>query len=240
MRQVPFLSYLIIGSGRMASHFAHYLSLLNLPYQTWSRRNGTTQSLDDALKQASHVIVLIKDSAIADFIHDWQAIYSNKIWVHFSGQLTIPNVIGCHPLMTFTAQLYKLSTYQSIPFILSDTTEHFSDVLPHLPNSAYHIEPHLKTFYHALCVMSGNFTCLVWQKFFAECNQTLRIPSAIAIPYLKQIMLNIIDDPAGCLTGPLVRGDQPTLNAHQRALQEDAFLPIYQAVLQYFKQKETV
>ncbi len=240
MRQVPFSSYLIIGSGRMASHFVHYLSLLNLPYRTWSRNTAAQESLTHALEHASHIVVLIKDSAIIPFVNTWQTTYPNKRWVHFSGQLTIPHIIDCHPLMTFTEQLYDLATYQAVPFILSDKQQDFTHILPGLPNSVHIIEPHLKTYYHALCVISGNFTCLVWQKLFAALKDTLQIPPATAIPYLKQIMQNIVTDPTGCLTGPLVRGDQATINAHQQALQADDFLPIYQAVVHYFKQKETV
>lgn len=241
MRQVPFTNYLIIGNSRMAMHFCHYLSLLKLPYQTWSRRhNNDTGSLYQALSTASHIIVLIKDAAIASFTEAWRPSYGDKRWVHFSGQLTLPHLFSCHPLMTFTHQLYDLVTYQSVPFILTDKRVAFSDLLPHIPNQAHTISADLKTFYHALCVISGNFTSLVWQKFFHELINTFQVPHSIAIPYFKQIMHNILTDPQHCLTGPLVRGDQSTIQAHFHALQNDPFLPIYQAILNYFQQKETV
>ncbi|MCS5711231.1 DUF2520 domain-containing protein [Candidatus Berkiella aquae] len=239
MRQVPFTHYLVIGDGRMARHFCHYLSLLNLPFHTWNRRQHDEFSLQQALLRASHVVVLIKDSAIESFVARWQRPERLQIWVHFSGQKIIPEVFGCHPLMTFAHQLYDLATYQSVPFILTDHSVLFSDLLPHLPNQAQVISADLKTFYHALCVISGNFTCLVWQKFFHELTETFQIPHTIAIPYFKQIMQNILTDPTNCLTGPLVRGDKPTIDAHLQALQNDDFSPIYQAVLHYFKERET-
>ncbi|HRE32648.1 MAG TPA: DUF2520 domain-containing protein [Candidatus Berkiella sp.] len=276
MRQVPFTHYLVIGNGRMARHFCHYLSLLNLPFQTWNRRQYDELSLQQALLTASHVVVLINDAAIESFAQRWQTrqIYprsggersSNRsvhkvhdycenreanntedssvkdlsqVWVHFSGQKTISKVFGCHPLMTFTHQLYDLPTYQSVPFILTDNAISFSDLLPKLPNQSQLISADLKTFYHALCVISGNFTCLVWQKFFHELTETFQIPHTIAVPYFKQIMQNILTDPTNCLTGPLVRGDKPTIGAHLKALQNDDFSSIYQAVLHYFTERAT-
>jgi len=241
MRQVPdFKRYLVIGSGRMATHFCHYLSLLNIPYQNWSRNKQTPALLIQAIKDASHIVVLINDSAIQPFVNTWQKENDGKIWVHFSGQLTLPTIAGTHPLMTFTSSLYELSTYQIIPFILIKGSLAFEQLLPHLPNQAHSIRGDLKTFYHAMCVISGNFTCMVWQKFFKELPETLGLPYEIAIPYFKQIMNNILSNPSDCLTGPLVRGDQTTINSHLHALENDDFLPIYQAVLHYVKHKETV
>lgn len=241
MRQVPKLtSYLVIGSGRMATHFCHYLSLLNLPYQNWSRNKHSQASLKQAIHDASHIVVLIKDAAIPLFVKTWQKENDGKIWVHFSGQLTLPGVEGAHPLMTFTSYLYDMDTYRSVPFVLAKGALPFDQVLPQLPNKAHSIPGDLKTFYHAMCVISGNFTCLVWQKFFKELPETLGVPHDIAIPYFKQIVKNILSDPKDCLTGPLVRGDKGTINSHLIALENDDFLPIYQAVLHYFAPKETV
>lgn len=241
MRQVPqFTKYLVIGSGRMAIHFCHYLSKLNLPYQNWSRKSHSQDSLQQAIHDASHIVVLINDSAIPLFVKTWQKENDGKIWVHFSGQLTLPGVTGAHPLMTFTSHLYDINTYHSIPFVLAKGTAPFTEVLPQLPNKAHYIPGDLKTFYHAMCVISGNFTCLVWQKFFKELPETLGVPHDIAIPYFKQIVHNIFTSPQDCLTGPLVRGDKTTIHSHLNALENDDFLPIYQAVLQYFAHKETV
>lgn len=237
VRQVP-QKYLIIGNGRMAKHFCHYLRLLNLSFTSWSRATGTEQSLHVALQQASHVIVLISDAAIPQFVKQWQKDHQDKIWVHFSGQLNHPTVFSAHPLMSFANELYDLATYHCVPFVLTQDTLPFNQLLPSLPNKAHAIPADLKTFYHAMCVISGNFTSLVWNKFFNEL-QNLGVPRKIAIPYLQKITQNLINDPKNALTGPLVRGDQSTIRAHLKALEDDDFLPIYQAVLEYFKNKET-
>ncbi|MGE3319372.1 MAG: DUF2520 domain-containing protein [Candidatus Berkiella sp.] len=240
MRQVPFVKYLVIGSGRMATHFCHYLSLLHLPFTCWSRAKHSESSLQEWLPEASHILVLISDSAIPSFIKRWQPTADNKVWIHFSGQLTLSNVISAHPLSTFSKHLYDLDAYQSIHFVTAGHTLPFSQLLPGLPNPSHTISVEFKTFYHAMCVISGNFTSLVWTKFFKELKETFQIPHEVAIPYLKQIMNNIIDDPKHCLTGPLVRGDQNTIRSHLNALEDDEFLPIYEAVLHFFNNKDTV
>jgi len=222
----------------MAKHFCHYLRLLHLPFTSWSRATGTEQSLQEALQQASHVIVLISDTAIPQFVKQWQQNHQNTIWVHFSGQLTHPTVFSAHPLMSFANEVYELETYQSVHFVLTQDSLPFNQLLPNLPNQAHRIPSELKTYYHAMCVISGNFTSLVWNKFFNEL-QNSGVPREIATPYLKQITQNLISDPKNALTGPLVRGDQGTIRAHLQALENDDFLPIYQAVLHYFKNKET-
>jgi hypothetical protein len=67
MRQVP--NYLLIGNGRVARHFQHYFSLLQLPYQTWHRHEPDTK-LTQQLESATHVLLLISDRAIAAFAAD--------------------------------------------------------------------------------------------------------------------------------------------------------------------------
>lgn len=240
MRQVPMnVNYLVIGAGRMATHFCHYLSLLKIPYQQWARKTHQISTLKEAISPATHILLLINDKAISSFAKKWQQPNDHKTWVHFSGQLNLPNVQGAHPLMTFTHQLYDLATYQSVPFILTENAPLLANLLPLLPNPVQVIPSELKTYYHAMCVISGNFTCLVWQKMFLSFAESLNIPPETAVPYFKQIMKNILTSPNDCLTGPLVRGDQATIGAHLHALQDDDFLPIYQAVLHYVKPKET-
>jgi predicted short-subunit dehydrogenase-like oxidoreductase (DUF2520 family) len=44
-------------------------------------------------------------------------------------------------------------------------------------------------------------------------------------------MQNILLDPASALTGPLVRGDQQTLEKNLLALQEDPFQKVYESFI---------
>lgn len=232
MRQVP--KYLIIGSGRLVFHFCNYLRLLNLSFIQWSRKNNTPLQLKKFSKECTHVLLLINDDAIEDFVLN-NSFLQNKCCVHCSGSLALNNIYSAHPLMTFGKQPYDLTTYLHMPFILEENSPEFENLLPGLSNKSYKIPGHLKSFYHALCVISGNFTCLLWQKFFSELETTFNLPREIGYPYLKQVVKNLQQQSPNTLTGPLVRGDWQTIKANLDALHNDSYREVYQAFVNVFQ-----
>lgn len=233
MRQVP-THYLIIGDGRLALHFKHYLTLLNLSFDHWARRfDAEAEQLASKIQNATHVLLLISDRNIEAFIQE-HVFLQEQILVHCSGSLYTPLAWGAHPLMTFNTSLYNLAVYQEIPFILDENAPDFAGLLPGLPNIHYRIPNQLKAFYHSLCVMSGNFTCLLWQKFFAELEQKFNLPRSVAFPYLNRIANNLQHLSEAALTGPLVRNDHLTITANLQSLSGDSFKKIYQAFVDIF------
>ena len=89
----------------------------------------------------------------------------------------------------------------------------------------------MKKFYHALCVLSGNFTVILWNKFFTELEKTFNLEKEIAHPYLKTITKNLIECPESSLTGPLVRGDTETIKSNLESLSHDSFQLVYKSLL---------
>lgn len=237
MRQVP--PYLLIGSGRVARHMQCYLDLLRLPFQSWSRQSNAIQELILFSENCSSILLLINDKAIAAFIEQFSFLKGRTL-IHFSGSLSLPGVHSAHPLMSFAPGLYDLETYQKIPFILDQDSPDLSVLLPGLSNIFYRIPQKLRPYYHALCVLSGNFTALLWQKFFKELEGSLQIPREIAYPYLQQVVLNLTKDAKQALTGPLVRGDQATIAANLQALAQDDFKKIYQAFVDVYNNHNEV
>lgn len=230
MRQVP--EYALIGNGRLAHHFKAYFDALNIPYQHWYRSQN--RPLTDAVATCSHVLLLINDDAIEPFYHAHPCLDEKKV-IHCSGSRSISGLYAAHPLMTFGPTLYSSECYQKIPFVVETTDLNFQDLFPQLPNPWYAISPHDKKRYHALCVMAGNFSCLLWQKLFSDFEKKLQIPSSAAMPYLEQVTQNLKHKPDQALTGPLVRNDQNTLKQHLEALQDDPFLEVYQAFIQTYQ-----
>lgn len=231
MEQVP--TYAIIGNGRLASHFAHYFNLLKIPFIQWSRSNNSVQDLKICISKASHVLLLISDQAIEPFIIDFPFL-KNKILIHCSGSLNTPLALSVHPLMTFSKELYDLKTYESIPFICEKNVI-FSDIFPQLPNPHHCLDVSLKPYYHTLCVMSNNFTTLLWQKFYQELSQTLNLPMNIIHPFLQQTFHNLLNNPLSALTGPLVRNDQSTISSNLKSLENDPYQNIYKTFLETYK-----
>jgi len=225
MQQAP--HYLIIGNGRVARHFLHYLSLLNLPVSQWHRGENLA-GLRELLPSATHILLLISDEAIEPFIEDHlQA--TSAVRVHFSGALASRMAHGAHPLMTFNWGLYTLEKYRSIPFVVDADAPAFETLLPGLPNTHQALPVHLKAKYHAVCVLSGNFSCLLWQKFFDTLASEFHFPPEMGHAVLRQQMENLLEDWTSAFTGPLARGDRKTIEKNLVALRGDPFKAIYQS-----------
>jgi predicted short-subunit dehydrogenase-like oxidoreductase (DUF2520 family) len=232
MRQVP--QYLLIGNGRVARHFRYYFSLLGLSFVTW-QRGEPLEKLQQWVATSTHVLILITDQAIEEFMAKYLK-NTSALCIHFSGSLASKYAYGAHPLMCFTPNLYTLEQYQTIPFVIDEDAPPFAELLPGLSNPHARLAKNLKAKYHALCVMSGNFSCLLWQKLFASLEQEFHLPKQFAYPYLQQQMQNLLTDSASALTGPLVRQDRATIEKNIAALAHDPFQMIYKSFVTAYQQ----
>jgi predicted short-subunit dehydrogenase-like oxidoreductase (DUF2520 family) len=231
MTQVP--HYLIIGNGHVAKHFQNYFSLLSFSYEVWHREEPLSK-LESAKEKASHILLLISDNAIESFA--LQYLKNTKAYcVHFSGSIVCDTIFGAHPLMGFGSTLYTLEQYQAIPFVIDHDAPLFNLLLPGLLNQHVRLDKSKKIKYHALCVLSGNFSCMLWQKFFSALELELNIPFAIGFPYLEQQTQNLLKQYNKALTGPLVRGDLTTIENHLAALNHDPFQEIYQSFVSCYE-----
>jgi hypothetical protein len=138
--------------------------------------------------------------------------------------------------MCFGKQLYTLSQYQSVPFIIDHDAPPFDELLPGLSNQHVILQKSLKPKYHALCVLGGNFSCMLWQKLFAGFETELNLPPSMAHAYLLQHTQNLLSDPESALTGPLVRRDANTILRNFAALDADPFQDIYQSFVSCYQQ----
>lgn len=204
----------VIGDGLMASHFCNYLNYEGCDFIQWSRREEKPLSI---LKNCDTIFILIKDSSIKEFINSNPELQRKNL-IHFSGALEIDGINGFHPLMTFSKKLYPHSVYKEIPFIGSKSEEIFRKLLPWSENRYYSINPDQKALYHSLCVISGNFTSILWQKVFKEFQSNLGIPGSALLPYLTKTLENIKDDPFNSLTGPIKRDDRMTIRRNIASL----------------------
>lgn len=225
-------TYCILGSGRLARHLKRYFDYLQIPYTQWSRQESSPDPT--AIVQASHLLLAVSDSAIEELARE----NSQKICIHFSGALQTPFAHSVHPLMTFGEALYDLNTYTQIPFVTDRGAPQFKDLFPALPNPSYEIEPKQKPLYHALCVMSGNFTTLLWSRAFEAFQADLGLPPEILLPYFKQLTLNLSSSPKtpkNHWSGPLVRGDTQTMEKNISSLPLETDREIYRAFVTAFK-----
>ena len=229
MGQVPEqngIPYLIIGNGRLAKHISNYFHLLEIPYLNWCRKSN--EPLVPLIKQSNKILVLINDDEIENFIIQNKIGSENKTWIHCSGYLSTPLAESAHPLMTFTNELYNLEIYKQVPFITEKGRKSFGELFPELQNSSFEIDKEQKPLYHAWCVMSGNFTTILWQRFFEILEAQFLINKQFAFPYFNMIANNLIKS-GSPLTGPLGRGDKVVIEKNLLSLKGDPFEEIYSA-----------
>jgi predicted short-subunit dehydrogenase-like oxidoreductase (DUF2520 family) len=222
--------YTIVGDGKMSLHLCHYFSLLGINYNCWSRKQSINQ-LKAQIKNTDLVILLISDNAIEQFVRDNSFINKN-ILVHFSGVLSSHNIIGCHPLMTFSNDLYDIKTYQDIPFVCDEGID-FYELFPKLSNQFFSINQADKAYYHAMCVMAGNFTQILMKETAAELTSKMHLPDNILFPYLLRNTLNFIKNPNNSSTGPIQRGDFTTINKHLQVLKNCPMEVLYKCFVNY-------
>ncbi len=238
MRQVPATDAApigIVGDGRLARHFHHYLSLLGRPAIAWSRRQHAADP-PRTFESCRTILVLVRDEAIVPFVDAWPALRTKQL-VHCAGSL-VTNAAQCaHPLMTFGESVYDLPTYERVPFVLDVGATPFAELLPGLANPSFAIPAADRPYYHALCVMAGNFSTLLWRKLFDELEDRFGIPASAAHGYLSQVTALLLHDPGRALTGPLARGDGATISANLRALDGDRFHQVYEAFVRAYESR---
>lgn len=230
MRQVPLSQTSpvgIVGNGRLARHFQHYFQLLGLQVCRWSRRESTADP-PQALASCGTVLLLIRDDAIVPFVEQWPELTGKRL-VHCSGSLVTEAAVCAHPLMAFGDQLYDLQTYSGVVFAVDAGTT-LPDLLPGVPNRFFTVSTEDRPYYHALCVLAGNVSTMLWAKLFEELEHRFAVPAELAYPFLKQITANLLDDPHRALTGPFSRRDGETIRTNLDALEGDPFRAVYAAV----------
>jgi hypothetical protein len=202
----------LIGDGRLARHLRRYFDQLKLNHEIWSRRMEAEEccpALDARPFRRARA-------------------FGDQRRVHFSGRLASSLAIGAHPMFSFAGTFYDRELYERIPFVIDQGSSPLASLIPGLPNPCFFIEPEQRERYHALCVLAGNFTTLVWRKLFFELDAELGMPRRQALPYLESIMRGLAGTGAP-LSGPLSRGDQATLQRNLAALKGDPFEQVYGA-----------
>ena len=237
------VNYAIVGGGRIARHFSQYFHLLEIPHTRWTRDRGSsfnTFALADAelrlretIDGADRVLLLVSDNAIGVLLKQYPFLHDKQL-IHCSGALSFPGVVGAHPLMTFADELYELETYQSVPFML-ETGHDFTELFPGLPNPDFGISVEDKARYHAMCVMAGNFSQILWKAVSDRFEQQLDLPTESLHPYLNQLVANFVQSPESALTGPLVRNDVQTIERNLNALAGDPLQDLYRAFVDYYQ-----
>jgi len=225
----------ILGNGRLGKHLAYYFDLIDQDFNIWTRNSN--EALNSTVAESHAVLICFPDDVIDLFIKSNIETLKDKILIHFSGALESKYAIGAHPLMSFPEDVYfDLETYQSIHFITDEDFPGWNRVAPKVTNITHRISTEKKALYHSLCVLSGNFSMMLWNKLFEDLETKLGISRQAAFPYLVQIFESTLMDSKKNMTGPLVRNDRQTIKKNIAALEGDSFQSVYRSFVDAFRE----
>ncbi len=211
---------LIVGSGRLAMHLNHWVSIQKNKSQNRLKILNWDRSQDPHLiktftQQANIVWLAISDSAIVSFYEKYLLGFDLTA-VHFSGALHDERILCAHPLMTFSEHIYSDDVYSQIQFAITGFKK-LTEAMPNFENSFFQVAATDKPLYHALCVVSGNFPQMLWSEVSKICAEK-NIPFSAFEIYLRQITKNFISEGSAALTGPFARRDLRTIEKNKSAL----------------------
>lgn len=223
----------IIGRGKISGHLP---SLFKNHFDsfTWLEKNTNYSVLE--LSHIDVVILAVQDKKIEDTYNKLKDVFPKDVqFIHLSGAQSFSGIIGLHPLMTFSEDS-KIQDYNEIP-LFTDNLKFFEEHKNNLKNLKF-ISSDLKTKYHAMAVMLGNFS----QYYLQQVKNSF--PEDLCFEEYKLLTLSSIENifnkkSKDMLTGPLVRNDLQTIEKHKNELErsEPNLFRVYQVMESMFRQE---
>jgi predicted short-subunit dehydrogenase-like oxidoreductase (DUF2520 family) len=234
----------IIGSGNVAQHLAlAFQQVTNVVLvQVLARnQNDFTNILDPSLvttryielKESDVYIIAVSDNAIAEVSELLP--FQNRLVVHTSGSISMDNLNNrnrkgvFYPLQTFSKT--KSIDFKTIPICIEATNEEDFKTLDKLAqlisNIVRQVNSEQRRALHVSAVFVSNFVNHLYQ-IGSEICQVNHIDFALLQPLILETAQKILTlAPKEAQTGPAVRQDTETINAHLNFLSEDYQKEIY-------------
>ncbi|MBJ2124117.1 Rossmann-like and DUF2520 domain-containing protein [Flavobacterium sp. IB48] len=239
----------IIGSGNVAQHLIKAFSGSKIVEikQVFSRKKEALLHLIDsekivtdfkALEPADLHIVSVSDNAITEVSNELP--FNNQLVVHTSGTSSIEllnpkNRRGVfYPLQTFSKN--KTLDYSVVPFCLeAENTADFKlleTIAKSVSTAVYSISSEQRKALHVAAVFVSNFTNHLYQIGHEICEEN-QVPFAVLKPLIQETAdkINTLD-PIDAQTGPAIRHDSITTDAHMAFLQDENKKNIYKILTQ--------
>lgn len=243
----------IIGSGNVAQHLIVALqnSVINGTemelIQVFARQKTTLFHLLDfnkitddwsTLAEADLYIITVSDDAIATVSE--QIPYKNKLVVHTSGGISLEAIASnnrkgvFYPLQTFSKN--KAVDFKIIPICIE--SQNASDyqllqkVAQSISDSVFAINSEQRKALHLAAVFVNNFTNYLYKIGNDICIEN-NVPFEILKPLIQETAEKIMRlSPNEAQTGPAIRNDIETINAHLSFLSDENQKNIYKILTQ--------
>ena len=236
--------FAIIGSGNVATHFAIGLAKNeHKVLQVWSRDftnaqilaqkvGATAITLLSELHASINVILIaVNDDAVSIVLNDLNTYFPQnyRIILHTSGTLPITVLSATakqygvlYPLQTLSKNV--AINFFNVPLCVEAnnvTTEHaLLKIAKSVSNLVYMVNSNQRKTLHIAAIFACNFT-----NFFYAIADDLLQQNSLSFEMLKPLILEtankiLQNPPQQVQTGPAIRNDQDTINAHLMALNQ--------------------
>ena len=234
----------LLGSGNVATHLFNAFSpsekvqvkqVFNhsaASLERFKAKVPVTTSISE-LAEADIYLLALKDDVIPEIAQELQN--KNALVAHTSGSVAL-EALNCerkgvfYPLQTFSKE--KLMDYKNIPFCLEAEHENDLQLLKAVANEvsgkAYEIDSQQRKKLHLSAVFVCNFVNHLYAVGEKICYEN-GIPFEILQPLIKETADKIQKaSPAQVQTGPAIRGDKSTIDAHLQLLNTSENKELYQ------------
>lgn len=247
------LQITMIGAGNLAWHLAQALDAADCRVvQVYSRKllnakalasklydAESTDSLDFSESESDLFLLAVRDQAFAEVIPKLQ-LPENAIIAHTSGTqelAVLKNLSKAHgvfyPLQTFSKA--RKINFKKIHFCLEASNENTLDFLAEIADSLskniYQVSSADRRALHIAAVFACNFT-----NHLFTISKEILAKNDLEFEMLKPLIEETIEKamsqaPEQSQTGPAVRGDQQTIEAHLQYLRKNtSFEKVYEAL----------
>ncbi len=211
----------IIGPGRLGRSLAILVDSAGWTAHLTGRGQAPADDVDVRL-------LTVPDAALAEVA---TSLARGPVVLHCSGAATVDVLRphhpagSLHPLMTFPGPSVGLPDLHGVPAAIDgDPVARLmaARIATGLGLTPLDV-PGDRRLYHAAAVIAGNFSTVLLAdaaRVLAAAGVDPAQAPALLAPLALRSVVNAASDPRGALTGPVARGDEPTIAGHRAALTE--------------------
>lgn len=240
----------IIGTGNVGWHLAHLFTQLHLPLAYIGARNkDKAQKLADQVgvseaglitecpSDLAYIIIAVSDSAIQEVS---ALLPKNSTIIHTSGSADILEIQSEHKGVLWTIQTLKIdqpTEYSKLPFIVEFTKpadeEYWTSLLMSHFTKVYVRNSEQRRKAHLAAVLCNNFVNHLYT-ISEQILGSIELPFSLLYPIIEEESKKVqLYSPQRIQTGPASRGDEKTIQAHLKLLNET---PEYASLYSLFSQ----
>lgn len=247
------MNIVLLGSGNVATHLGRAFKMAGQSIvQVWSREMGNASELADTLaaepisnlsdlsRTADLYIIAVKDDAIREVA--LQLKLKDQLIVHTSGSCGLDVLEGTssrigvfYPLQTFSK--IKSVDFRQIPIAIEGNSQEVSSVISAIADRLSEKVIGLSSVQRKALHIAAVFACNFTNHLFAL-SQELLEEQKLDFDLLRPLIAETADkiqknDPVSVQTGPAIRDDKATIQAHLELLHEKPELKeLYQKLSQ--------